>query len=107
MKNKKKTVMVVLGGNSKEREISILTGKACARAIKDLGFKVVYFDPKKNSYNTIDKEKVDIIFNALHGKEGEDGIAQTIFEYLKIPYTHSESSHQCKRWIRLFQKKYL
>ena len=72
-----------------------------------MGFNVVYFDPKKNSYNTIDKEKVDIIFNALHGKEGEDGIAQTIFEYLKIPYTHSELSHQCKRWIRLYQKKYL
>ena len=48
MKNKKKTVMVVLGGNSKEREISLLTGKVqSARAIKDLGFNVVYFDPKK------------------------------------------------------------
>ena len=105
MKNKKKTVMVVLGGNSKEREISILTGKACARAIKDLGFNVVYFDPKKNSYNTIDKEKVDIIFNALHGKEGEDGIAQTIFEYLKIPYTHSGVISSMQAMDKVISKK--
>ena len=105
MKNKKKTVMVVLGGNSKEREISLLTGKACARAIKDLGFNVVYFDPKKNSYNTIDKEKVDIIFTALHGKEGEDGIAQTIFEYLKIPYTHSGVISSAKAKDKELSKK--
>ena len=50
---------------------------------------------KKKSLNLIDKNKVDVIFNALHGKEGEDGIAQSYFEYLRIPYTHSGiiSSH--------------
>ena len=47
------------------------------------------FDPLKKSLNQIDKSKVDIIFNALHGKDGEDGNAQSFFEYLKIPYTHS------------------
>ena len=45
--------------------------------------------PAKKSLNRIEKSKVDIIFNALHGKDGEDGIAQSYFEYLKIPYTHS------------------
>ena len=44
---------------------------------------------KKKKYNLIDKKETDIIFNALHGKYGEDGIAQSYFEYLKIPYTHS------------------
>ena len=45
--------------------------------------------PKKKNFNLIDKNKVDVIFNALHGRDGEDGIAQTYFEYLRIPYTHS------------------
>ena len=46
-------------------------------------------DPKHKNLNLIDKNKFDVIFNALHGKDGEDGIAQSYFEYLKIPYTHS------------------
>ena len=47
------------------------------------------FDPKFKNLNLINKTKIDVIFNALHGKEGEDGLAQSYFEYLKIPYTHS------------------
>ena len=47
------------------------------------------FDPLKEHYNEINKLNVDLIFNALHGKEGEDGLAQSYFEYLRIPYTHS------------------
>ena len=69
--------------------VSLETGKACIKALKNKGYKVSKFDPKYKNLNLIDKKKVDIIFNALHGKDGEDGIAQTYFEYLKIPYTHS------------------
>ena len=87
MKNKK--VLVVLGGTSGEREVSLDTGKACIKALKKLGYDVSVFDPKKKALHLIDKNKVDIIFNALHGKDGEDGVAQSYFEYLKIPYTHS------------------
>ncbi|MDC3104457.1 D-alanine--D-alanine ligase [Candidatus Pelagibacter bacterium] len=87
MKNKK--VLVVLGGNSGERKVSLESGRACVKALKKNGYKVSTFDPKKKSLNLIDKNKVDIIFNALHGKGGEDGIAQSYFEYLRIPYTHS------------------
>ena len=87
MKNKK--VLVVLGGNSGERKVSLESGRACIKALKKNGYKVSTFDPKKKSLNLIDKNKFDIIFNALHGKEGEDGIAQSYFEYLRIPYTHS------------------
>ena len=76
----KKKILVVLGGNSKEREISIKTGKACIAALNRLGYKVEKFDPKINSFFDINKSKSDIIFNALHGEEGEDGYAQSFFE---------------------------
>ena len=85
----KKTVLIVMGGNSRERDISIQTGKACIKAIKKIGYNTKTFDPKNESFLDINKKKVDIIFNALHGEEGEDGYAQSFFEYLKIPYTHS------------------
>ena len=84
-----KKVLLVYGGESKEREVSILTGNACCRALKKLGFKVIKFDPRNKNFTLIDKNKVDLIFNALHGKDGEDGVAQSFFEYLRIPYTHS------------------
>ncbi len=86
---KSKNVLVVLGGTSGERKVSLESGKACIKALKKLGHKTSTFDPKNKPLNTIDRSKVDIIFNALHGKDGEDGIAQSYFEYLKIPYTHS------------------
>ena len=86
---KYKKVLVVLGGLSGEREVSLDSGRACVKALKKKGYKVSTFDPKKKPLNLIDKTKVDVIFNALHGKEGEDGVAQSYFEYLKIPYTHS------------------
>ncbi len=90
MKNKKfKNVLVVLGGTSGERAISLESGRACIKALKKKGYKVSSFDPKNTNFNLIDKKKFDVIFNALHGRGGEDGIAQTYFEYLKIPYTHS------------------
>ena len=87
MRNKK--VLVVLGGTSGEREVSLDSGRACIKALKQLGYKVSTLDPKKKSLNLIDKNKTDVIFNALHGKKGEDGVAQSYFEYLGVPYTHS------------------
>tara|TARA_B100001996_G_scaffold367374_1_gene338949 strand:- start:12 stop:941 length:930 start_codon:yes stop_codon:yes gene_type:complete len=84
-----KKVLVVLGGTSGERKVSLESGKACIKALKNLGYIVSKFDPKIKSLNLIDKTKSDVIFNALHGKDGEDGVAQSYFEYLRIPYTHS------------------
>ena len=90
MKNKKfKNVLVVLGGTSGERAVSLESGRACVKALKKKGYKVSLFDPKIKNFNLINKLKIDVIFNALHGRDGEDGIAQSYFEYLKIPYTHS------------------
>ena len=85
---KRKKVLVVLGGLSREREVSLKSGRACIKAIKKLGHYVKTLDPKKKPLNQINKNQTDIIFNALNGKYGEDGIAQSNFEYLRIPYTH-------------------
>ena len=88
-KKKRKKVLVVLGGTSGERAVSLESGKACVKALKKRNYIVSTFDPKYKNFNLINKKKVDIIFNALHGKDGEDGVAQSYFEYLRIPYTHS------------------
>jgi len=80
---------VVLGGTSGERAVSLQSGKACIEALKEKKYNVRTFDPKFKNFNLIDKKNTDVIFNALHGKDGEDGVAQSYFEYLKIPYTHS------------------
>jgi len=87
MKNKK--VLVVFGGTSGEREVSLDSGRACIKALKKIGYRLSTFDPKKKPLHLIDKNKTDVIFNALHGKDGEDGVAQSYFEYLRVPYTHS------------------
>ena len=85
MKKKKfKKVLVVLGGTSGERPVSLETGKACFKALKKKGYKVSIFDPKKKNLNLIDKKNTDVIFNALHGRNGEDGVAQTYFEFSLI-----------------------
>ena len=101
----KKKVLIVLGGNSREREVSIKTGKACMKAIRRLGYKTITFDPKKQSFLDILKIKVDIIFNALHGEEGEDGFAQSFFEFSKIPYTHSGVLASMKAMNKVISKE--
>jgi len=82
-------IVVLMGGLSGEREISFLTGKACAKALRKRGFKVKELDGKGFFVDKLKKLKPKIVFNALHGKYGEDGFVQCILESLKIPYTHS------------------
>ena len=104
-KKKFKKVLVVLGGTSGERNVSLKSGKACIKALKKKGYKVSSFDPKKKNLNLINKKKTDVIFNALHGKDGEDGVAQSYFEYLKIPYTHSGVISSFNAMNKLISKK--
>ena len=78
-----------MGGLSGERKISFLTGKACSNALKKTGYKVKELDAKGYFVNKLRKLKPKLVFNALHGKYGEDGFVQSILESLKIPYTHS------------------
>ena len=78
-----------MGGLSGERKISFLTGKACSKALKKKRYKVINLDAKGYFVEELKKLKPKIVFNALHGKYGEDGFVQSILESLKIPYTHS------------------
>ena len=82
-------IVVLMGGLSGERKISFLTGKACSEALKKKGYKVVDLDVKGFFVDELKKLKPKVVFNALHGKYGEDGFIQTILESLAIPYTHS------------------
>ena len=88
MKNKKK-ILVLCGGISKERPVSIQTGNACNDALKLMGYKTIKLDPKKNILKNIKEVNPDIVMNCLHGRYGEDGQIQKILEKLKVPYTHS------------------
>ncbi len=83
----KKKILILYGGISKEREISIETGKQVANELKKK-YSVKLCEPK-NMKRLIESFKPNIIFNALHGQFGEDGYVQTILETFKIPYTHS------------------
>tara|TARA_Y100000590_G_scaffold397925_1_gene479819 strand:+ start:10080 stop:11000 length:921 start_codon:yes stop_codon:yes gene_type:complete len=85
----KNLVVVLLGGLSGERKISFLTGKACLSALKKRGYKVKELDARGYFVDKLKKLKPKLVFNALHGKYGEDGFVQSILESLKIPYTHS------------------
>ena len=85
----KKKILVVLGGTSKERQVSLETGASCIKSLKKCGYKVSRFDPKFSSITDIKKNKAEAILYALHGKGGEDGKIHSFFEYLCIPYTHS------------------
>ena len=82
-------IVVLMGGLSGERKISFLTGQACSEALKKKGHKVVNLDAKGYFVEELKKLKPKIVFNALHGRYGEDGFVQSILESLKIPYTHS------------------
>ena len=106
-RKKFKNVLVVLGGTSGERDISLKSGKACIRALKKKVIKFHHLIQKKIIFNLINKKNTDVIFNALHGKDGEDGIAQCYFEYLKIPYTHSGVISSFNAMNKLISKKYL
>jgi D-alanine-D-alanine ligase len=82
-------IVILYGGISGERKISFLTGKACSKALRKKGYRVEELDAKGYFVDKLKKLKPKIVFNALHGKYGEDGVVQSILESLKIPYTHS------------------
>jgi len=85
----KNLVVVLMGGLSGERQISFLSGQACSKALKKKGYKVINLDAKGYFAEKLKKLKPKIVFNALHGRYGEDGFVQSVLEFLKIPYTHS------------------
>ena len=84
-----KHVAVLLGGLSPEREVSLVSGAACADALERLGARVSRVDAGRDLAARLTVLKPDVCFNALHGEWGEDGCVQGVLETLGLPYTHS------------------
>ena len=96
-----KRIAVLYGGRSAEREVSLVSGRACASALRESGFDSFMLDTAMpldeliailaGSASGFDRQKgrPDAVFNALHGRGGEDGCVQGVLELLKLPYTHS------------------
>jgi D-alanine-D-alanine ligase len=85
----KKKILVISGGISKERIISLNSGREVFKELVKNGYIVKICEPNYKMFDVIKSFKPKIIFNALHGQFGEDGYIQTIFETIKVPYTHS------------------
>ncbi|AOO84765.1 D-alanine--D-alanine ligase [Bosea vaviloviae] len=84
-----KHVAVLMGGWSVEREVSLSSGTACAKALESVGFRVTRIDVQRDIAQVLADLRPDVAFNALHGRFGEDGLIQGVLEILRIPYTHS------------------
>ena len=86
-----KKVMVLMGGFSSEREVSLNGGKNIANALRKKSYDVIEYDlnDTREFIKAIDTHKPDVIFNALHGNWGEDGTISALLDLLQIPYTHS------------------
>lgn len=89
MSQSQKHVAVLMGGRSAEREVSLSSGKACAKALEDQGYRVTPIDVDGDIARVLQAVRPDVAFNALHGPQGEDGTIQGLLEILRIPYTHS------------------
>jgi D-alanine-D-alanine ligase len=89
--NTAKHVVVLMGGYSVERDVSLNSGAACADALEKSGYRVTRLDPPRDLATFLGKlpKDTDVIFNALHGRYGEDGCVQGILDIMGIPYTHS------------------
>lgn len=85
----KKKIMVIYGGISAEREISIISSKEIIKSLRSLNYEVIDIDADPSLLKEINYHKPNVIFNALHGTWGEDGEVQKILEASKVPYTHS------------------
>jgi D-alanine-D-alanine ligase len=82
-------VAVLMGGWSAEREVSLSSGRECAAALTGEGFRVTCVDADRSLATTLAALKPDVVFNALHGRWGEDGCVQGVLEVLGVAYTHS------------------
>ena len=101
----KKKILIISGGYSKEREISLQTGSQVAKELKKNGYQIKVCEPDQQLFEIIKKFNPNIIFNALHGKYGEDGYIQSILEAIGIPYTHSGVLASAKAMDKEISKK--
>jgi len=78
-----------MGGLGAERAVSLSTGQECATALRQVGYRVVEIDAGADLVADLQRVQPDVVFNALHGRWGEDGCVQGVLEWMQIPYTHS------------------
>jgi len=104
---KGKKIAVLMGGMSAEREISIKSGKAVEKALKDKGYNAVAIDVGKDIDKVLKDEKIEAAFIAMHGRYGEDGVIQGVLESLGIPYTGSGVMSSAMAMDKAFTKKVL
>ncbi|WP_442970458.1 D-alanine--D-alanine ligase [Roseovarius sp. D22-M7] len=78
-----------MGGPSAEREVSLSSGRECAAALRDAGYDVIEVDAGRDLAARLTEISPNVVFNALHGRWGEDGCVQGLLEWLGLPYTHS------------------
>jgi len=97
-------VLVLYGGKSSEREISIKSGKAISNALRAKGYDVIERDFQNHIEDVVKETKPDVVFIALHGKYGEDGTVQGALELLGIPYTGSSVFASALCMNKLFTK---
>jgi D-alanine-D-alanine ligase len=84
-----KRIAVLMGGRSAEREVSLSSGRGVMQALKEEGFDAIEVDPADDLQSQLRAARPDAVFNALHGRFGEDGTVQGILEWMRLPYTHS------------------
>jgi D-alanine-D-alanine ligase len=101
----KQKILIISGGQSKERPISILTGQEVARELRANGYNVKIHEPNNLLLEKISEFKPKVIFNALHGRFGEDGYIQTILDNTGIPYTHSGAIASSIAMDKIISKK--
>ncbi len=103
--NKFKHVCVLKGGWSSEREVSLVSGDAIAKGLRDAGYEVTEIDVQPDIYEVLKKLSPQAVFNGLHGTWGEDGCVQGVLETLKIPYTHSGVKSSALAMDKILSKK--
>jgi len=103
---KKKKVGVMMGGLSREREISLKTGKAILKALTEKGYTATAIDVKDDIAEKLVKEKIECAFLALHGRFGEDGTIQGMLELMRIPYTGSGVLASALAMHKVMSKKF-
>jgi len=103
---KKKKIAVMMGGLSREREISLKTGKAILKALTEKGYMVTPMDVGNDIVEKLVKEKIECAFLALHGRFGEDGTIQGMLELMRIPYTGSGVLASALAMHKIMSKKF-
>lgn len=101
----KEKIAVLMGGQSLEREVSLISGQRVCDALAADGYKVLALDVTADLVPTLRAEKPDAVYIALHGKYGEDGTVQELLEFLGIPYTGPGVAASALAWDKALSKR--